>query len=99
MSDHGFRIYGLDGNAEYTFRMFVVEHAFHVEVLRGGHVTQCSEFEGGKLVSCSFSRSTGSWYPIDRVGNGYIVLGTQSVGTPVLSQDAGLRVNDILIAK
>ncbi len=42
MNEHGFRIYGLDANAEYTFRMFVAEHAFHVEVLKGGHVAQCS---------------------------------------------------------
>jgi hypothetical protein len=99
MSEHGFRIYGLDRNAEYTYRMFVAEHAFHVEVLQRGRLAQCSEFDGGKLGACLFSKSTGAWYPIDRLNNGYIVIGTQSVGNPVLSEDAGLRVNDILIAK
>jgi len=98
-SDHGFRIYGLDRTSEYTYRMFVAEHAFHVEVLKSGHLAQCSEFEGGKLAPCTFVRSTGAWYPIDRLGNGYIVVGTQSVGNPVLSEDAGLRVNDVWIAK
>jgi len=74
-------------------------YAFHVEVLQRGRLAQCSEFDGGKLGACLFSKSTGAWYPIDRLNNGYIVIGTQSVGNPVLSEDAGLRVNDILIAK
>jgi hypothetical protein len=99
MSDHGFRIYGLDPNGEYTYRMSVAEQAFHVEVLQRGHLAQCSEFDGRKPGPCTFSKGTGSWYPIDRLGNGYIVIGTQSVGNPVLSEDAGLRVNDVSIAK
>ena len=99
MSEHGFRIYGLDTNAEYTYRMFVAEHAFHVQVLKDGHIAQCSETDRGKLAACSFTKKTGDWYPIDRLSNGYIVAGTQSVGTPTPSPDAGLRVADILIAK
>lgn len=99
VTDHGFRIYGLDRNSEYTYRMYVEEHSFRVQVLKGDHLAQCSESDGGKTAACTFTRSTGSWYPIDRLTNGYIVIGTQSVGTPVLSEDAGLRVHDILIAK
>lgn len=99
MSEHGFRIYGLDANAEYTYRMFIAEHAFHVQVLKSGHVAQCSETDGGTRGPCTFTKKTGEWYPIDRLGNGYIVLGTQSVGRPALSPDAGLRVNDVLVLK
>ena len=99
MNEHGFRIYGLDANAEYTFRMFIADHAFHVQVFKGGHVTQCSETDGGKVAPCSFTKSAGAWYPIDRLSNGYIVIGTQSAGNPSLSPGAGLRLTDVLIAK
>jgi len=99
MSEHGFRIYGLDTNAEHTYRMFIAEHEFHVQVLKGGHIVQCSETDGGKLGLCTFTKKTGDWYPINRLDNGYIVAGTQNAGTPALSSDAGLRVADILIAK
>jgi hypothetical protein len=99
MSEHGFRIYGLDTNAEHTYRMFIAGHAFHVQVLKDGHVAQCSEGEGGKVGPCTFTKRVGAWYPIDRLDNGYVVVGTQSVGTPLLGPDPGLRVSDILIAK
>jgi hypothetical protein len=99
MNEHGFRIYGLDANEEYTFRMFIAEHAFHVQVLKGGHVTQCAETEGGKLASCSYAKGAGAWYPIDQLSDGYLVMGTQSSGNPALSPDAGLRVADVFIAK
>ena len=99
MNEHGFRIYGLDTSSEYTYRIFIAEHAFRVEVVKNGHVAQCSESPDAKPAPCTFTKTAGAWYPIDRLENGYIVTGTQSVGAPVLSPDAGLRVSDILIAK
>jgi len=94
-SDHGFRIYGLDVNTRYTYRMYVEQHAFRIEVARGDKLAQCSESESGPRAPCTFLKRTQPWFPIDQLSAGYIVAGTQNASA---SQIAGaLEVSDILI--
>ena len=96
-SDHGFRIYGLDVNARYTYRIFIDRGALRVEVARGDKLAQCSESEKGARAPCTFLKRTQPWFPIDRIESGYIVAGTQNAST---SPPAGaLEVSDILVAK
>lgn len=101
VSDHGFRIYGLDADDEYAFRIYVDRGAFHVEVLHGARPAKCSEHDGGALTPCVFTKNPGAWFPIRRLERaaGYIVIGTQTAGNPKLGDDAGLRVSDVRIAK
>jgi hypothetical protein len=96
-SDHGFRIYGLDVNARYTYRMSVEGRAFRVEVMRERELAQCSDSESGPRGACTFLKPVQPWFPIDQLGAGYIVAGTQNSGG---SEIAGaLEVSDILVAK
>jgi len=98
-SEHGFRIYGLDVNAKYTYRMFVEEHAFRVQVAQDGKLANCSDSESGPPHSCSFLKRTQSWFPIDQLAGGVIVAGTQTGGTPNVEPESKFQVSDILVAK
>ena len=96
-SDHGFRLYGLDVNARYTYRILAEQRGFRIEVARGAQLAQCSESENGARRPCMFLKRTQPWFPIDRLGSGYIVAGTQNAGA---ADPAGaLEVSDILVAK
>ena len=102
-SDHGFRIYGLDVNATYTFRISIQSGleagVFHVEVLKGENPAQCSESEGGARRACSFRKAVPGWFRLDRATGGYIVAGTQTAGDPAVKNGSRFAVSDILIAK
>jgi hypothetical protein len=101
-TEHGFRIYGLDPKAQYTFRMYAVDHAFHIEVLSGSRPAECSDQAGGDKRKCIFTKDTGSWFPIAslaRGATGYIVIGTQTLEDPKLSEDAGFHVTEVAVAK
>jgi hypothetical protein len=98
-SDHGFRIYGLDVNARYTYRISVVHDALLIEVAQGGELARCSDKESGVPRACSFLKRVQPWFPIDRVASGYIVAGTQTAGEPVVAQGSTFEVSDILVAK
>lgn len=98
-SDHGFRIYGLDVNQRYEYRIFVEQHALRVEVAKGGELAQCAETESGPRRACSFLKTVQSWFPIDRLGAGYIVAGTQTAGDPVIARGSVFAVSDILVAR
>jgi hypothetical protein len=94
-AQHGFRIYGLAVNAEYTYRMFAERDSFRVEVFNGNGLAQCSETEYGPRQSCSFAKPVENWFPIRQLNGGYIVAGTLGTAT----DDAALRVTDILVTK
>ncbi|MBZ5606225.1 MAG: hypothetical protein LAO79_28370 [Acidobacteriia bacterium] len=98
-SDHGFRIYGLDVNARYTYRMFVEGGAFRIEVARGAQLAQCADSESGPRHACSFVKRVQPWFPIDRLESGYLVAGTQTAGEPQVAKDSVFAVSDILVAK
>jgi hypothetical protein len=98
-ADHGFRIYGLDVNHLFTYRMFVEGHGFRVEVWSGGQLARCSESEGGKLAPCSFLKPVERWFPLDQIGRGHIVAGTQTAGDPQIPAGSVFVVSDILVAR
>ncbi len=101
-NEHGFRIYGLNPKAKYTFRLFAVDHGFHIEVLSGDRPAECSDRAGGRNQPCTFTRDAGSWFPVAALAKGlpgYMVIGTQTLGNPLLSEDAGFRVTDVAVAK
>jgi hypothetical protein len=95
--NHGFRIYGLQPG-ELTYKMFVDNHKFRVQVWRGSQLATCSK-NGGKQGPCDLSEAVESWFPIDRVHDGFIVAGTQTAGNAQLPADYEFRVSDILILK
>ncbi len=101
-TQHGFRIYGLDPNARYTFRIYASDHALHIEVLSGDRPAECTDHAGGAKRTCTFTRDTGAWFPIAALARGapgYIVIGTQTLDNPKLTEDAGLRVTGVAVAK
>lgn len=95
---HGFRIYGLDVKEQFTYKMFVDKNAFRVEVSRGGKPAQCAEQEGAALKECRFEERVQPWFPIDKIGAGYIIAGTQTAGDAGV-QAGGFVVSAILVAK
>lgn len=97
--EHGFRIYGLDVNRQYTYKMFVKDGGFRVEVWREGTLARCSEKEGAALETCSFEKRVGEWFPIDRVDSGYIVAGTQTAGDAGVVEGSSFRVAEIRVGK
>lgn len=97
-SEHGFRLYGLTLNAEYTYKIFVDRRAFRIEVSRSGKTARCSDTPNAPLVECSFTKTPGAWFPIRNLSAGYIVAGTQTVGDPGIG-NATFAVSDILVAK
>ncbi len=97
--EHGFRIYGLDWNRRYTYRMFVQGGGFRVEVSRGGKVARCAEREGAKLGACAFEKPVGAWFPLDRIGSGYVIAGTQTAGEPGVAQGSAFSVSAISVAR
>ena len=98
-SEHGFRIYGLDVNARYTYRMFVEHGAFRIEVARGAQLAQCSDSEAGPRHACTFVKRVQPWFPIDRLDSGYLVAGTQTAGDPIVAKGSVFAVSDILVLK
>ncbi|GEM_PF-1833592 len=98
-SDHGFRIYGLDLNARYTYRMSIEQGAFRVEVVNGSIPALCSDSESGPRRPCTFLKRVQPWFPIDQIENGYIVSGTQTLGEPVVAKGSAFDVSDILVAR
>ncbi len=98
-ADHGFRIYGLKLDRAYAYKMFVEGLGFRVEVRSGGQLARCSESEGGKLAPCSFLKRVEPWFPLDQIGRGYIVAGTQASGDPQVAPGAAFVVSDIVVAK
>jgi hypothetical protein len=99
-TEHGFRIYGLELGSNLTYRMFVEGAGFRVEVRDYlDRLAACSEVPGGKLAPCTFWKKAGAWFPIDRIGRGYVIAGTQSAGGPEVSRGSELIVTDILVAK
>jgi hypothetical protein len=100
-TQHGFRIYGLSLDNLCTYRIFVEEETFRVEVLRGGKLASCSETAQGARHPCTFRKRVEPWFPIRQLNNasGYIVAGTQTVGQPVIDKSAGFIVSDILVRK
>jgi hypothetical protein len=98
-ADHGFRIFGLDLNNLFTYRMFAEGHGFRIEVWSGSQLARCSEADGGKLVPCSFFKPVERWFPLDQVGSGYIIAGTQKAGDPQIRAGSVFVVSDILVTR
>ena len=98
-SEHGFRIYGLDPAAAYTYKISVEHRAFRIEVWRGAQLGTCSDNEKGPRRPCSFLKTVQPWFPIDRLTAGYVVAGTQTVGDPGIAKGSALAVSDILVLK
>lgn len=96
---HGYRIYGLDVNAEYTYRMFVEHRKLRVEVWNGSQPAGCSRTPGGRAAACAFTDAVEPWFPIDRINAGYIVAGTQTAGDPGKLDSITFAVSDILVAQ
>jgi hypothetical protein len=96
---HGFRIYGLDVKAPYTYKMFVKDGGFRVEVSREAKLIRCSEQEGAPPTDCAFEKKVQAWFPIDRLADGYVVAGTQTAGDPGVAERSEFRVSDILVDK
>lgn len=97
--DHGFRIYGLDAKARYTYRMFVEGRGFRVEVWSGDKLARCSDRPGVAMGACTFLKIVQPWFPIDQVTRGHISVGTQTVGNPGVAPGARLEVFDTLVAR
>jgi hypothetical protein len=95
-AQHGFRIYGLDWDRTYSYRMFVEGDLFKVEVWSGDYVAQCSENEKAPLAPCTFRKPVEAWFPIHDISTGYIVAGT--LGTATGESDS-LRLSDLQVAK
>lgn len=98
-TEHGFRIYGLDPDLPYTYRMVAEGHAFRVEVWDSGELARCAEGAIEVRKPCSFLKAVGPWFPMGQIGRGYIVAGTQTAGDPGVGARSALRVSDILVAK
>ena len=97
--DHGFRIFGLENGRLYRFMMFVEGKGFRVEVWTGDALAFCSEVAGGKRAPCSFWKGTGAWFPLDQIGRGFVIAGTQRAGDPGIEPKSAFVVSDILVAK
>jgi hypothetical protein len=100
--EHGFRIYGLDPKAQYTYRIYAADRGFHIEVLQGNRPAECADQAGGGMRICTFTKDTGTWFPIAslaRGATGYIVIGTQTLEDPKLSEDARFDVSEVAVAK
>jgi hypothetical protein len=97
--DHGFNLYGLDLNTTYTYKMFIENHKFRIEVWNGRKLAQCSGAEQSSRVPCSLSRPVQPWFPIDQIQAGYIVAGTQNSDGSGVAQESNFKVSDILILK
>jgi hypothetical protein len=97
--DHGFRIYGLDYDGDLTYKMFVDGGGFRIEVWSGSALARCSEASSGKPGPCRFLKKVGPWFPLDRIGRGYIVTGTQTAGDPEIGPASVFFTQDILVAR
>jgi hypothetical protein len=98
-ANHGFRIYGLQFSHALTYKMSVEGQGFRVEVWNGGQLARCSEMEGGKAAPCTFLKHVEPWFPLDQIGRGYIIAGTQTAGDPQISPGSVFVVSDILVAR
>lgn len=98
-ASHGFRIYGLPYDRVLSYQMKVERDGFRIEVGDGIALTQCRESPGGKASPCSFFKKVEPWFPLDRIGSGYIITGTQSAGDPRIEPGTSFVVNDIMVAK
>lgn len=98
-ADHGFRLYGLDLNRAYTYKIFIENHAFHVEVWNGRKLAECSGSPDSSRAPCSLVRPVQGWFPIDQLHSGYIVAGTQNTDGSGVAHDAVFKVSDILVLK
>jgi hypothetical protein len=96
---HGFRIYGLPYDRALSYQIKVESDGFRVEVRNGKALAQCEESPGAKPAPCSFSKKVEPWFPLDRIGRGYIITGTQTAGDPQIEPGARFAVSDILVAK
>jgi hypothetical protein len=84
--NHGFRIYGLDFNRPYTFKIAIEPKGLRIEV-----------WDDNKLAQ-SFFKETEPWFPLTSI-DGYIITGTQIAGDPQISGNQTFRVSNIQIAK
>jgi hypothetical protein len=98
-ASHGFRIYGLAYDRALSYQMKVERDGFRVEVVNGIALAQCEESPGATPAPCSFFRQVEPWFPLDRIGRGYIVTGTQTAGDPQVEPGASFVVSDIMVAK
>ena len=97
---HGFRIYDLDLNREYAFRMTIEDGGFRVEVFSDqDRLALCRETGDQPLRPCSFFKPAPGWFPIPATRAGYIVAGALDVAGSDIAGDSGLRIADILVAK
>jgi len=97
---HGFRIYDLDLNRQYLFRMTIENDGFQVDIFSDGDkLALCRESGGQPLMPCSFHKPAPSWFPVHKVSSGYIVAGALDVAGSDISRDAGLQIADILVNK
>jgi hypothetical protein len=94
---HGFRIYGLETNRPYTFKISREARGFRIEVWDELKLARCSE--GGSTVACSFHKETEPWFPLASIANGYIIAGTQVVGDPQIAQPAHFEVSSLQVAR
>jgi len=98
-AQHGFRLYGLDPETVYTYKLYIDHHKLHVEVWNGRKLAECSGSEESSRVPCSLFRPVEPWFPIDQLHSGYIVAGTQNTEGSGVAQNAALKVSDILVLK
>lgn len=98
-ADHGFRLYGLDPEAVYTYKLSIESHKLHVEVWNGRKLAECAGSEESSRVPCSLYRSVQPWFPIDQIKAGYIVAGTQNTAGSGAPENAVFKVSDILVYK
>jgi hypothetical protein len=98
-AEHGFRLYGLDVNAAYTYKISIERQAFRIEVWDGKKLAQCSGSENSSRVPCTFLRRVQPWFPIDRIQSGYVVTGTQNSDGSDVAKDSVFKVSDVLVLK
>ena len=96
---HGFRIYGLDPNTPYTYKMSIDHQRFRIEVWNGRKLAECSGSPDSSRVPCSLSRPVQAWFPIEQLHAGYIVAGTQNDDQSGVARNTIFKVSDILVLK